>query len=325
MDYPSVNRSSLIERETGSEAGTASKKICVRQFSERITTWPEEDWSGISDSKQRRRLQNRLNQRARRLRNKLETQAPSSNKTRDNSNDTSADRGNYAPTALKTLEHRKNGRNMHFTSDSARTNSLAAIEHVHILEPDSAHTKRTLRQLEIIACTQYMLGSPRTDMLFHLVQFNFTKALIENTRAFGLTSEQLHDDAISPFNVSGPWPYDFEASLPSSLQPTFIQRTIHHHPWLDLLPIPEMRDNLILAEDSYDETRLCLDMKGDGNVNTGQTGIIVWSDPWDPSGWEVTESFARSWGWVLRGCWDLRRSTNSWRARRNERPLFRVS
>ncbi|KOC17580.1 hypothetical protein AFLA70_149g002190 [Aspergillus flavus AF70] len=293
MDYPSAYNLPLIDQKTGTKAGTTSKRICVRQFSERMTAWPEEDWSGISDSKQRRRLQNRLNQRARLV--------------------------------LTSPRHRKQSSNIDCVSDNAPASSLAAIEHVHILEPDSAQTKRILQQLEIIARTQYMLGSPRTGMLLHLVQFNFTKALIENTRTLGLTSEQLHDDAISPFNVAGPWPYHFETSFPSSLQPTIVQRTVPHHPWLDLLPIAEMRDNLILAEDSYDETRLCLDMKGHGSVNTGQTGIIVWSDPWDPSGWEVTESFARSWAWVLRGCSDLRRSTNSWRARRNERPLFRVS
>ncbi|OGM51063.1 hypothetical protein ABOM_000290 [Aspergillus bombycis] len=281
MDCPSVNTPFLTERKTGPEIGALGKRICVRQFSERITAWPEEDWSGISDSKQRRRLQNRLNQRARRLRNKLDSQAPPDNKASKSGNRSSADRGEHGLKGVTTPEYRKQVSNRHCISDSVPTISLAAIEHVHILEADSPHTQWILQQLEIIARTQYMLGSPRTDMLLHLIQFNFTKALIENTRVFGLTSEQLHDDAISPFNIAGPWPYNFEASLPSSLQPTIIQRTILHHPWLDLLPVPEMRDNLILAEDSYDETRLCLDMKGDGSVNTGQTGIIVWRDPWD--------------------------------------------
>ncbi|KAB8263307.1 hypothetical protein BDV32DRAFT_119166 [Aspergillus pseudonomiae] len=325
MDCPNVNTPSLIERNTGSETGALGKRICVRQFSERIATWPEEDWSGISDSKQRRRLQNRLNQRARRLRNKQDTQAPPDDQASDRSNRSSADKGEHALAVATSPKYRKQLSNRACISDSASAISLAAIEHVHILEPDSAHTKRVLQQLEVIAHTYYVLGSPRTDLLLHLIQFNFTKALIENTRVLGLTSEQLHDDAISPFNIAGPWPYNFEASLPSSLQPTTIQRTILHHPWLDLLPVPEMRNNLILAEDSYDETQLCLDMKGAVSVSTSQTGIIVWRDPWDASGWEVTEPFARSWGWVIRGCRDLRRSTNAWRARRNERPLFRVS
>lgn len=55
-----------IARINGPQAETGDEKIHVQKLSERITTWPEEDWSGVSDPKQRRRLQNRLNQRVRR-------------------------------------------------------------------------------------------------------------------------------------------------------------------------------------------------------------------------------------------------------------------
>lgn len=202
---------------------------------------------------------------------------------------------------------------------------LEEIEDVHILDSHSITTKIKMQYLEMTARQYHMMGSPRTDLLLHLIQFNFTRALMENTTILGLTSEQLHDDAISPFNTTGPWQYDFESCLPPSLQPTIIQRSIPHHPWLDLLPVPHMRDNLIRAGDFEEETQLCLDMKGSGNAGSEKNGIIVWSDPWDPAGWEVTESFARSWGWVIKDCFDLAHSTNRWRAMRNERPLFRMS
>lgn len=35
---------------------------------------------------------------------------------------------------------------------------------------------------------------------------------------------------------------------------------VPYYLWLDLLPIAEMRDNLIFSKDLYDETRLCLDI-----------------------------------------------------------------
>ncbi|GAB1199539.1 hypothetical protein APSETT444_008889 [Aspergillus pseudonomiae] len=160
MDCPNVNTPFLIERNTGSETGALGKRICVRQFSERITAWPEEDWSGISDSKQRRRLQNRLNQRARRLRNKQDTQAPPDDQASDRSNRSSADKGEHALAVATSPKYRKQRSNRACISDSASAISLAAIEHVHILEPDSAHTKRVLQQLEVIAHTYYVLGSP---------------------------------------------------------------------------------------------------------------------------------------------------------------------
>lgn len=203
--------------------------------------------------------------------------------------------------------------------------SLKGIEEVRILESTSPEMQIRMAQLERIAFQYYTMGSPRTDLLLHLFQFNFTRALMENTKVLGLRPDQLHDEAISPFNTAGPWPDDSLGTLPINLQPTLIQRSIEHHPWLDLLPVPQMRDNLILAGEFEEEAELCRDMKGRGNSRHGKSGIIVWSDPWDPAGWEVTEPFARSWGWVIKNCHDLARSTNRWRAQRNEKPLFRLT
>ena len=42
------------------------KQIILQPFSQRLNAWPHDDWSGIADSSQRRKLQNRVNQRARR-------------------------------------------------------------------------------------------------------------------------------------------------------------------------------------------------------------------------------------------------------------------
>ena len=202
--------------------------------------------------------------------------------------------------------------------------SLAEITNIHILSPNSQSTKNKMALLEKIALQYYTMGSPRTDLLLNLITLNFTKALMENKRILGLRPNDLHDDAISPFNTAGPRQDTCLETLPKSLQPTLIQRSIPHHPWLDLLPIPQMRDNLILAGEFEEEEQLCLDMKGSGAPQPGN-GIIVWSDPWDPAGWEVTAPFACSWGWVLRGCLDLAVSTNRWRVQRNEKPLFRIS
>jgi hypothetical protein len=136
----------------------------------------------------------------------------------------------------------------------------------------------------------------------------------------------MDDEALSPFNTMyshQPEAFKMVSQLPAGLQPTELQVTTLHHPWLDLLPMPEMRDNLFRrGMDSFDEDELCHALKG--RIPDHNPGVLVWRDPWDPSGWEITEDFLRDWAWVIFGCWDLLKSTNKWRAKRGQRPLFRL-
>jgi len=165
-----------------------------------------------------------------------------------------------------------------------------------------------------------MLGSPRVDQLLTLIQFNVFRALLNNTINMGWNLEWLEcTDSISPWNTI---PLDSEPLCPHALRPTPVQRTIAHHPWIDLWPIPKMRDNLLLAGDSYDEDQLCNDLVEFCDIPNEQTGLIVWSEPWDPAGWEASETFLRKWGWIVKGCVELLQSTNYWRTRRGEKPLI---
>lgn len=171
---------------------------------------------------------------------------------------------------------------------------------------------------------QNIASSPRNDRLLVLVKYNVFRALLDNGRTLGFSTarEYLDDDAISPFVGHG----NSEEStklLPGALNPTSVQCQILHHPWLDLLPDPVMRDNLIRARGSYIEEELCSDLIGLFSASTGRNGLIIWGSPWDPSGWEVTESFLKHWGWALRGCNELLTATNVWRQNRGE-PLLNL-
>lgn len=73
--------------------------------------------------------------------------------------------------------------------------------------------------------------------------------------------------------------------------------------------------------DNYDEDHLCEAIVGWAHGPLGSCGLIVWKDPWDATGWEISEEFAKAWPWVVAGCTELLESTNSYRAKRGEKLL----
>lgn len=161
-------------------------------------------------------------------------------------------------------------------------------------------------------------SSPRADHLLTLVKFNVFRALIANSITLGFPAEsRMEDTALSPFADSQGCQTSLLA-LPAALRPTKLQCDITHHPWIDLLPVPRMRDNLLRAGDTYDDLELCADLVGYFNSPVVRNGVVIWGEPWDPAGWEVTKDFLERWGWTIKGCSELFESTNYWRLRRGE-------
>jgi hypothetical protein len=179
------------------------------------------------------------------------------------------------------------------------------------------HINHLVRNLENVLAEMYNSGSPRSDMLLTLIQFNVFRALVQNTFVSGFGFDWLEGEVISHFNTSSK-----EWFCPPALQPTKLQRVVEHHPWIDILPFPELRDNILRQGEDYDDSPLCWDLVELCHVPSGRSGLIVWGESWDPKGWEVTEKFAKNWGWLLRGCTDLLWSTNSWRRKRGERDIY---
>jgi Domain of unknown function (DUF3425) len=141
-----------------------------------------------------------------------------------------------------------------------------------------------------------------------------------------------HSDMCSSF-WSSLTPFSVPEILPDTLAPTPLQLATPHQRWIDLLPHPRMRDNAILSQDRFDPVDLEEDLFGEVcNEKAGlpcenateMRGMLVWTDPWRPEGWEVTEGFVRKWGFLLRGCDAIFSATNRWRASRGEMPLVLV-
>ncbi|KAL4946702.1 hypothetical protein BDV06DRAFT_182151 [Aspergillus oleicola] len=169
------------------------------------------------------------------------------------------------------------------------------------------------------------LGNPQADHLLTLAKLNLFRAFVRNIAMLGYSREWMTDDALSRFSINGPFQPKAPppaTHIPPSLRPTELQQSRPHHPWLDFFPFARLRDNLIQNQDSMDDSQFCRDLMGfwttpDGDANC----MLVWGDPWIPMNWEITETFLKKWGGLVKGCPEILWSTNYWRQLRGEKRL----
>ncbi|KAK7404199.1 hypothetical protein QQX98_010041 [Neonectria punicea] len=156
-------------------------------------------------------------------------------------------------------------------------------------------------------------------------------ALLENCLHVGITQRMFcSEDAVSPFyrpQIDAPAERailvtsvqsGFRA-LKYDLRPTRKQIITNHHPFLDVIPFNEVRDNLISSADEIDEDEFFHDSLNHltcwGSVKGAHTG-----SPWDSRSWEASEEFLQKW-WLIVGGEDgeLTRQSRWWRSLRGER------
>jgi hypothetical protein len=186
----------------------------------------------------------------------------------------------------------------------------------------SPHKVARIRNLIRQAYQDAMLRTPRPESLQMLIRINVTIAFARNAERMGFPIEGLcYDHYVSPFNNQGPGMDERWDALPESLRPTALQKSVIHHPWIDLFPFPRMRDNALRAiEAGFDDDLLCFDVMeiyhADGE---DRPTLMVWGESWDGMGWEVSAPFLKKWGWLLEGCPEMLQSTNKWRETRGEK------
>ncbi|KAK7749998.1 hypothetical protein SLS62_008107 [Diatrype stigma] len=103
-----------------------------------------------------------------------------------------------------------------------------------------------------------------------------------------------------------------QQQLPPHLQPTRAQSTVPHHPVLDLLPWPVVRDRLITVLSLPEGARPCSNGAGGGggvnmalvqfsyDMEDAAEGIRIWGgDVYDPRAWEVGQALFERWWFVF--------------------------
>ncbi|RJE23462.1 hypothetical protein PHISCL_04220 [Aspergillus sclerotialis] len=310
---------------------------------------PTDNWQGLADARERRKRQNRINQRkhreAKRREQHIHGQSTSptspslsshtiltrtlppveqyinSSTSQQNSNNPTTEVD--PPSTLLTSQPDAQLSNGH---SPPSTDTFSSPETITLwFEMPWAEKRRALIEQFATFHNTQTTNCPMSNNQLTVIKVNAHRAFVSNMVSLGITWEWMEDDSRSPFSIVGPVKKHGHA-LPQQLLPTALQRTTPHHTWIDLFPCPRMRDNLIRAGDEWDDEELCSDIMGFWDENPADSdGLIIWGEPSDPRNWEIQPGFVGKWGWVVRGCDEIIRSTNRWRAMRGERPLFSAS
>ncbi|KAJ4165079.1 hypothetical protein LMH87_006726 [Akanthomyces muscarius] len=166
-------------------------------------------------------------------------------------------------------------------------------------------------------------GSLSDSYLLPVYELTLLKGLIRIAERLGSPDDVWSLTSQSPFTKGGGTPAGL---LPPTWQPTATQVLMPHHPFLDFLPWPSVRDKVInifcLPEGSRPPS--AAGPTGLANlaydVEDNSEGVRIYGDdPYDPACWEVGQVFFQRW-WFLFDR-DIIATSNRWRRLRGAPPL----
>jgi hypothetical protein len=295
----------------------------------RITT-TNENWRGKNDPAERRRIQNRLNQRAFRERQRSgETTKSASPHEDDDDDDDEEDKikGGDDDDDDDEDDEGEDESSSEDEDDDEDDDEDAEQSNPGSPPPGPGPARPHFNgQVSRAACTP-ATSMPSTDNpwdeLAQLINRNFMQAVSANARRLGLNLTALGaGTATSTPRLRNP------ANLPPTLKPVEVQHQLPHDPLIDTIPHARLRFNVLraIATGNLDAARFSACLRRSGAVVNVQgearrSGLIVWNFPEQLASWELSEGFVMIWGFLLEGCEDFVAATNVWRSRRGERSL----
>jgi hypothetical protein len=295
----------------------------------RITT-TNENWRGKNDPAERRRIQNRLNQRAFRERQRSGEPTKSASPQKQTESDDDEEDDDEVDVEDKTEEQESSSEDEEDedeSDDDDDDDADAEQSNPGSPPPGPGPVRPHFNgQVSRAACTP-ATSMPSTDNpwdeLAQLINRNFMQAVSANARRLGLNLTALGaGTATSTPRIRNP------ANLPPTLKPVEVQHQLPHDPLIDTIPHSRLRFNVLraIATGNLDAARFSACLRRSGAVVNVQgearrSGLIVWNFPEQLASWELSEGFVMIWGFLLEGCEDFVAATNVWRSRRGERSL----
>ncbi len=110
---------------------------------------------------------------------------------------------------------------------------------------------------------------PTDHVLIHLITQNVSRGLMSNKSILRLSASFIHPvnnlllppDILTPCEIAVVRPT--HQAIPHCLQPTQLQMNSPHPSWIDVLPFPDMRDSLIRQQSYFNHIHFLEDLVGD--------------------------------------------------------------